>query len=175
MTALLFHFRIRGEYRLQHRLVGRVIQEHSGIIFQVNLGDTEFLATVQFHQERKDHQALAVQLRDRFMYIRLLERIHELFLKCSLFTVHVRRKSHMVGRESIIGFFIHDDDIILHLRRETIGQTVIIHTENKAVVTPERECHFIIDILYFRLFIERRRDHFIDCGFQHFRDFGAGP
>ena len=81
----------------------------------------------------------------------------------------------MVGRESIIGFFIHDDDIILHLRRETIGQTVIIHTENKAVVTPERECHFIIDILYFRLFIERRRDHFIDCGFQHFRDFGASP
>ena len=81
----------------------------------------------------------------------------------------------MVGRESITSFFIHHDDIILHFRRETISQTIIIHTENKTVVTPERQCHFIIDILHFRLFIERRRNHFIDCRFQHFRDFGAGP
>ena len=81
----------------------------------------------------------------------------------------------MVGRKVIVGFFIHHDDIILHLRRETIGQPVIIHTENKTVVTPERQCHFIIDILHFRLFIKRRRDHLIDCRFQHFRYFRAGP
>ena len=80
----------------------------------------------------------------------------------------------MVGREIIVGFLIHHDNIILHLRRETIGQTIIVHTENKTVVTPERKCHFIIDILHFRLFIERRRDHFIDCRFQHFRYFRAG-
>ena len=81
----------------------------------------------------------------------------------------------MVGREIITGLFIHHDDIILHLCRETIGQAVIIHTENKTVITPERECHFIIDILHFCFFINRRRNHFIDCRFQHFRNFGVCP
>ena len=171
MATLLLHFRIRCMNRFQGRFSRLVIQEHPGEILQIGFRDTDLATISQIHQKRQDLQAFIIQASDRLVCVGLLEGVEELLLERRLRTIHVSGECFIIRGEVIDGLLVGDNDRFLSFRRETVSDSIVIHPKNQPVVSPERDLHLIIDILYYVLLIERRGYFLVYRGLRHFQDF----
>ena len=77
----------------------------------------------------------------------------------------------IIRGEVIDSLLVGDNDRFLSFRRETVSDSIVIHPKNQPVVSPERDLHLIIDILYYVLLIERRGYFLVYRGLRHFQDF----
>ena len=171
MAALLLHFRIRRMNRFQGRFSCLVIQEHPGEILQIGFRDTDLATVSQIHQKRQDLQAFIIQACDRLVYVGLLEGVEELLLERRLRTIHVSGECLIIRGEVIDGLLVGDNDRFLSFRRETVSDSIVINPEHQSVISPKRDLHLIIDILYYVLLIERRGYFLVYRGLRHFQDF----
>ena len=94
-----------------------------------------------------------------------------MLLERRLRTIHVSGECLIIRREVIDGLLVGDNDRFLSFRRETVSDSIVIHPKNQPVVSPERDLHLIIDILYYVLLIERRGYLLVYRGLRHFQDF----
>ena len=130
VTSIHDSLRARGKHRLQRILCFPLVEIHTGVIIQVDIGYAELHTLSRIHHKRQESKPSRIESGNRGHGIEIFEGMEKLRPEIAVNPFLDIRKGHgPVLREIVGDLFPADTERLVKSGRETIGHGIIIHPE----------------------------------------------